>query len=161
MIACLRSIGPTVAVLSLAALAGEVKLTESQMPKPALDAVHRKYPAAKVLGFEKETEDGKTIFEVKLTVGTERVDVGLSAEGKILAEETVITADALPAEVKSGLARSPYAKWSVTKVEKIIENEDSSKPTYEVQLKSGPARTEVVLDAAGKIVKEEKQHAKK
>lgn len=151
-----RLLGWPAAVLSLAAFGGEVKLTESQVPRPALDAVRHKYPAAKVLGYEKETEGGKTVFEAKLTVGDQRIDVELSAEGRILAEETVVAADALPAAVKAGLEKSAYAKWSLSKVERIVENEDAAHPTYEVQLKNGAARMEVVLDATGAVIKAEK-----
>lgn len=87
MIALRRSIGPVVAALSLAGFAAGVSSTEPQMPQPVLDAVRQKYPAAKVLGFEKKVEGGKTVFEVKL-------GVDVSADGKILAEEAANEADA-------------------------------------------------------------------
>src|SRR5437868_304240 len=159
LIACICVLAGT--ALSVAALGREVKLTEAQMPRPALDAVHRKYPTGKALGYEKETERGRTLYEVKLTVGDQRIDVGLSAEGKVLVEETRIAVDALPAAVKAGLARSAYAKWSISGAEKVVEDEDASKPTYEVTLRDGAARAEVVLNTAGDVVKEEKQHPAK
>jgi len=87
MISISRSIGPVVAALALAGLAGETSPTESQVPQPVLDTVHQKYPGAKVLGIEKKTEDGKTLFEVKLTVT-------VSGDGKVLAEEAANEGDA-------------------------------------------------------------------
>jgi hypothetical protein len=87
MIALRRSMGPVVAALSLAGFAAGVGSTEPQMPQPVLDAVRQKFPAAKVRGFEKKVEGGKTVFEVRLTVD-------VSADGKILGEPAANEADA-------------------------------------------------------------------
>ena len=42
----------------------EKKIKESEVPKPVLAAVSKKYPGAKLKGFEQESEDGKTLYEV-------------------------------------------------------------------------------------------------
>src|SRR4051812_43498730 len=87
MIALRRSIGPVVAALSLAGFAAGVGSTEPQLPQPVLDAVHQKLPSAKVLGCEKKVEEGKTVFEVRLSVD-------VSADGKLLGEEAANGEDA-------------------------------------------------------------------
>ncbi|HVY61379.1 MAG TPA: PepSY-like domain-containing protein [Planctomycetota bacterium] len=146
---------------TLPALAGEQKVKESDVPRPAIEAVHKKYPQAKLTGFSKEEEDGKTTYEVKIEDGARRIDIDLSAEGKILAEEELIGADALPKEVKKGLAGSKYAKWTLERAEKIVKEEKADDPSYELLLTDDEHVAEVVFDKGGKIVNEEEKKARK
>lgn len=138
---------------------GEKRLKQSDVPKPVLEKVKQKYPKAKLLGFEQENDKGKTIFEIELKDGGRKIDVDFSPDGKILAEEILLKTSELPAEVKTGLSGSKYAKWSIKKAERIITEENEAAPTYEV-LVAGTGgdkgkMMEVELDKAGKITKEE------
>jgi hypothetical protein len=146
---------------ALPAFAGERKVKESDVPKAALDAVKKKYPTAKLTGFSKEEDDGKTHYEVTLEEGARRLDVDLSPEGKILVEEETIAQDALPAEVRKALAASRYAKWTVKRVERIVKEENAADPSYELLLTDADQGAEVVFDKAGKIVEEEIRTHKK
>jgi hypothetical protein len=155
-----RSILAMVVVsLAAAASAGETEVKESEVPRPVLDAVKKKYPAAKPVGFERETKGAKMVYEVKLTDGARKLEATFDASGKQVEEEEVITLGALPPPVKSAFDASKYAKWTVKKVEKVMEL-PASQPTYEVEVTSGSTRAEVVFDGAGKLVKEEKKSAK-
>jgi hypothetical protein len=146
---------------SLPVFAGEEKVKESEVPKATIEAVHKKYPKAKLVGCSKEDEDGKTTYEVQIEDGARKIDIDLSAEGKILAEEEVIGADALPKEVKAGLAASKYAKWTLKRAEKIVKEEKADDPSYELVLADPEHRAEVVFDKAGKLLKEEQKKVKK
>jgi hypothetical protein len=145
---------------ALPARAGEKAVKESDISKPALEAVKKKYPKAKLVKFAKEEEDGKTTYEVSIEDGKRKIDIDLSPEGKILAEEETIEADALPKEVKKGLAESKYAKWKVKRAEKIVEEEKAEEATYELLLTDGENTSEVVFDKAGKITHEEEKKKK-
>ncbi len=136
------------------AFAKDQKLSRAQVPAAVVSAVETKYASAKQLGWSKEVENGKTGYEAKLDNGLE---VTVSPQGKILSEESVIAFEQLPEPVRQGFAASKYGKWKVRKAEKIVEGEKTS---YEIAAHAGKAGAEVLFDAAGKMVKEEKTPAK-
>lgn len=136
------------------ARAGEKALKESEVPKPVLDAVKKKYPGAKLTGFAEETRKDKTRYEIQVEDGKRRIDVTLSSEGKIQVEEEAIAEDALPKEVKAGLEASKYAKWKLKKVERVVTEENEKNPAYELMVADGDTRFEVVFDKDGKITRE-------
>ena len=141
--------------------ANEQKIKESAVPQKVLEAVTAKYPSAKKIGFEKEIEDGKTTYEVKLEDGARKIDIDFSTEGKILAEEEKIDFKALPDTAKNAFTASKYGKWTVKGAEKVIKEENEADPSYEIMVVKGDKRFEIVLDKDGNITKEEEKHAKK
>lgn len=144
------------------AFAKEEKLKDADVPKAVAEALAKKYPKAKVVGWEKETDkEKKVLFEARIEDGKRKLDVGLNPDGKILAEEETIAADEAPAEVKKGLADSKYAKWTVKLTEKVITEENDKEPAYEYLLQDGDNRAEVVFDKTGKIKEEEVKSKKK
>ena len=138
----------------LAAFAGDQKITKAEVPAKVVAALEAKYGSAKQLGWSKEVENGKIEFEAKLDNGLE---VTVSAEGKILSEESVLPFEQVPEPVKKAFAAGEYGKWKVRKAEKIVEGEKTS---YEIIASQGKAGVEVVFDAQGAVVKEEKTSAK-
>ncbi|HKC50067.1 MAG TPA: PepSY-like domain-containing protein [Myxococcota bacterium] len=142
----------------LHAQAGEKKLQEGEVPKPVIEAVKKKYPKAKLLHFEHETDDGQSVFEVGLASANGRMEVELSPDGKILEEAVLIATRDLPAEVKKGLASSKYVKWTIKHVQRVIVEEKADSPTYEVLVADDGGMTELVMDKAGVITKEEVKH---
>lgn len=144
--------------LSLAgtAFAEEKKINESEVPKAALDGVVKKYPTAKRVGFEREVEKGKTVYEIKLVNDGRKIDVDVSPEGKIVAEEEEVAIDSAPEAVKKALAASPkYGKWTIKRLEKVINDENTAAPQYEYVVMNGKSKAEVVFAADGKLVKTE------
>ena len=137
------------------ALAGEVKVAEKDVPIAALDAVAKKYPKARRVGFEKESEGGKVAYEVKLVDGTRSIDVDVSPEGKITAEEEVIAISDVPPAVREALARSKYGSWTAKKAERVIKDEKLDAPRYEIQVTNDKSRAEIVFAKDGKIVSTE------
>ena len=133
-------------MLGVAARAGEEKIPAEKLPSAVKKAVKKKFPEAKIRGAAKEEEDGKTNYEVELTVEGRSVDVAMDAEGKILEIEKEIPVSKLPAAVKKKLA-AKYPGAKIEKAEEITRGEDG--PTrYEVAIKA-----EVLLTAKGKVVK--------
>ena len=138
----------------------EKNVRQSDVPRPVLDAVTRKYPQGKLKKFGEKLDEGKKIFEVELVSGRDRVSVDVTPEGKILAEETVLSPAALPAPIKAALQASKYKGWRIAKAEKVIHEEKDDTLEYEVLVQSKKERFEVVLDRTGKITKEEAKSAK-
>lgn len=158
----MRTFIVTVVTMALAgiAVAGEKRVTESDMPAPVLAAVAKKYPAAKKVGFAKEVEQQQTTFEVSITDGAKKIDIDLSPDGKILAEEQLIPVQEVPASVRKALAESPrYRAWRVQRAERIITRENDAAPSYELVVARGQKKAEVVFDQDGKLVKQETRGA--
>src|SRR5258707_10495836 len=139
----------------LHARAGEKKLQEGEVPKPVIEAVMKKYPKAKLLHFEHETDEGQSVFEIGLESAGGKMEVELSPDGKILEEAVLIATRDLPAEIKKGLASSKYVKWTIKHVQRVIVEEKADAPTYEVLVADDGGVTELVMDKAGVITKEE------
>jgi Putative beta-lactamase-inhibitor-like, PepSY-like len=132
-------------MLAVAARADEEKISIEEVPAAVKKAVEKKFPEAKIRGAAKEVEDGKTTYEVELTVEGRAVDVALNAKGKILEIEKEIPADKLPGAVKKKLA-AKYPGARIEKAEEITKGEDGP-VRYEVLIKA-----EVVFTAKGKVV---------
>ena len=137
---------------------------EADVPKPAVDTLHKKFPTAKVTGWVKEEEDGKTFYAAKTEWSEKdkdgketahKVDVDVSAEGKILEEEEVVAAETLPAAVTKAIAASTHAKAKITRVERKIVGEKADAPIYEVLFTEDGKSAEVEFDASGKVLEEE------
>jgi hypothetical protein len=151
-----RLIAASLTLLFAAGLrAEEKKISEAEVPKSALEVVSKKYPTARKTGFAREIEHGKTLYEVQLVDGARKIDVGVSPEGRILAEEEELAFDAAPEAVKQAVAASKYARWAVRRVEKVIENENASAPRFELLVANGKDRAEIVFTADGKRVRTE------
>jgi hypothetical protein len=141
---------------SAVAVAGEKKIEEKDVPKAALDSVAKKYPNAKRVGFERELEGKTTTYEIKIVDGARKLEVELSPDGKITAEEEVIDIKGVPAVVRDALAKSPkWGKWTVKKVERVIKNEKTEAPQFEFHVVQNTAKAEVVFDKDGALVSTE------
>jgi hypothetical protein len=143
------------------ARAGEKKIEKSAVPAAVLEAVARKYPKARMVAFEQAEDAGKVLYEVGIEMGNTKMDVELAADGRIAVEETVIPRSALPAAVTAGLAASKYKGWKVQRVEKVIKEEKTEAPLYELVVQSKTRKFEVVFDQAGAITEEEDRSGSK
>ena len=139
--------------LTASARADEEAIPVKELPRAVRQAIEKKFPRAEIEEASKETEDGKTVYEVTLEVDEDQdVDVSLTADGKILEIEREIAFDKLPEAVRKTIARK-YPGAEIEKVEAISSGDDGEE-TYEVLLE---ITTEVVLNAKGKISKAEEE----
>lgn len=136
---------------SIAAFASEKPIKQADVPKPVLAALQAKYPNAKLTHFAKEVEDGKTLYEVVLKLGTTHSEVSVSPEGNIVSEETTITVKDLPAAVRHGLAESRYGKAKVLRVERVTEAAKPGVTTFELIVEQSGKKHELAFDEAGKL----------
>jgi uncharacterized membrane protein YkoI len=142
------------AVLPLRAQSGEDherSITKKEMPKAVLAAFAEAYPQAKVKGYSKETENGSTEYEVESTDGKISRDVSYAEDGAVLAVEESMPYTDLPEAVRATITKE-HPKGKVAGCERVIKG---STTHYEVVLRQGKKKTEIVYDATGAVVSTE------
>ncbi len=138
------------------ALAAQTSIKLTDLPKKVAQAAQARYPHGKITAAEREEEAGKVTFELKITDGKRKLELAVSAEGKPLSEEEEIALSELPAAVKQAIAASPKHGASTLKAaERITDASDAKLVRYEVKVARGQTRYELLVEATGKIVKEE------
>ena len=154
-------IGSAVVALAVASAgADEKKIAQADVPRPVLDTIQKKYPAAKLTGFEVERDNGKTAYEIQLRDGDKRREVVCSPAGKIVAEEETIALAEAPAKVRDALgASAKYRTWTVRQVERVVNDENAQAAQYEIEVASGKQAAELVFTSEGKLVRSEQKKA--
>ena len=119
-------------VLTSVARADEQKVAFKDVPKAVLDAVKVKFPKAELTGAVQETEEGKTTYEISLKDKGRKVDVALTADGKIKEIETEVAVKDLPAAVSAAL-EAKYPNATIKRAEQITEIDgDKESKNYEI-----------------------------
>lgn len=137
--------------LAFAAAADEEKVPLDKVPAAVMKAVKDKFPKADLKEASKETEDGKTLYEVSFKHDGHNYDVTLKEDGAIQEVEKEIAAADLPKPVADAV-KAKYAKATIDKAEEVLKGD---KKNFEVHLKDGDKSRELVLDPSGKILEEE------
>jgi hypothetical protein len=148
-----------VALLALTAACAradeEEKVPLDKLPKAVVDAVKAKFPKAKLVGAEKEKEDGKEVYEVAIKDGDSNIEVTVTPEGKITTVEKEITLKDVPKAVSDAF-EAKYPKATVKKVEEI--SKDDKITEYEFLIVTADTKKlEVSFDPKGKFLEEEKK----
>lgn len=148
-------------VLTAEPPADEKPVKQADIPPAVLAAVDKKYPAAKKVSFAREGKGEKALYEVTITDGGRKIDLGLSPEGRILIEEHLIALEAVPPDVQKTLAGSrKYGQWRVERSERVVIEENEAAPTYELVVAKGNKKVQLVFDKDGKLTKEEPKNEK-
>ena len=158
-------IGMAAAVLLAAAgpaARADEKVDLDKVPKAVVDAVKARFPDAEIKGAEKETEDGKTYYELEILNKKDEIDVELTPDGDIAEIEKEIEYKDLPKAVSKAL-EDKYPKAEFDEVEEVtkVEKKTEKLAFYEVQVKTADKKhLEVEVDPDGKILNEEKKDKK-
>jgi hypothetical protein len=131
----------------------EKKIGRTDVPAAVIFAFEQAYPKAKIVGTAMETEDSVTFYEIESKEGKVNRDILYRADGTVKELEESLTKAQLPPAIKSALS-SEYPEGKIQKAEKTTRD---GAVFYEVHMKSGKDRMEVVLDDSGKILKTEKK----
>ena len=117
------------------AIAQEESITAANIPAPVKSAVMARFAGAKIKGGSKETEDGKTFYEVSLDRAGKNIDVTSTPAGVLTLIESEISRADLPAAVTT-LIDTKYAKATWQRVEEVreIKNKVEKVSFYEVLL---------------------------
>jgi uncharacterized iron-regulated membrane protein len=134
----------------------EQSIKKSAVPKAVLAAFEKAYPHATVKGYSKEMENGVAEYELESQDGKVSRDISYAQDGSVLAvEESMAYAD-LPEAVRATITKD-HPKSTVASCEKVTKG---STIQYEVLMKQGKKKTEVVFDASGSVVKKEEKGKK-
>jgi len=137
------------ALAAVPALAAETKIKEKDLPPAVQQAVKQHSQGATVVGFAKEVENGKTLYEAEMKVGERTKDVTFDADGKVVSVEEQVALESVPAPARAAIEKAA-GKGKVGIVETVTEG---GVTFYEAQIKTGAKSSEVKVDAAGKPVK--------
>jgi len=128
--------------------AADKKLAMKDLPPVVQKGVQDNLKGGTVKGLARETENGKTVYEVESMLNGKTRDFMLDATGHLLSVEDQIAIDALPGPVKAAFEKQG----------KIVSAETLTKGTmlaYEAVVEKNGKKSEVgPLDANGKKVKE-------
>lgn len=130
-----------------AASAQEKKLKRSDLPPAVEKTVAAQSHGATIKGFSTEKEDGKTLYEVELTVHGHSKDISMTADGAIVEVEEQVAMDLLSAEVKAGL-QAKAGKGKILKVESLTKKDKIV--AYEAVADNNGKKSEVQVGPDGK-----------
>jgi hypothetical protein len=153
---CLAVVGLFLGTSSSAGVrAADEKISIDKLPKVVTAAVTKRFPDAKLLSAEKETEDGKTVYDVAIKDKEQNIEVTVTPEGNIVSFEKEITAKDMPKAVTDAV-EAKYPKATYKKVEEVYNVKDGEEKmeTYEVLLVTeAKKKVEVLVTPEGKITK--------
>jgi hypothetical protein len=137
--------------------ADEQKVPLDKLPGAVANAVKKRFPQAELKAASKETENGKTEYEVAIVDGGTKMDVLLTPDGVITEIEKEIALTDLPKAVRATLEKD-YANAKYKKVEEVIKVAAGKEALdfYEIVIeKADNKKVEVQIAADGKVKKEE------
>jgi hypothetical protein len=145
------------------AWANEEKVPLDKLPKAVVEAVKKRFSDAELVSAEKETEDGKTVYEVAIKNKGQSIEVTLTTDGTIIEIEKQIESKDLPKTVADALAQK-YPKATFKMIEEVIKVKDGKETSayFEVLLVTAEKKKlEVSVTAEGKLTKEEDKSKEK
>jgi uncharacterized membrane protein YkoI len=145
--------------LATGARAQESKVPLDQVPKAVMDASKAKFPGAKIREASKETEDGKTVFELSMTHEDHQMDVTFQENGTLVVVETTIRENEVPETVMRAV-KGKYPGAKIDLMESVKKGPQLKKEAdyYEFQLTTAAKKSvEIEVDATGKILNTEEK----
>jgi hypothetical protein len=123
------------------------KIDEKEVPAAVKSAFTKAFPAAKNVKWSKEDANE---FESEFRVGKQEKSAVFDGSGTWINTETEIEASELPAAVQSSIKKE-YPDYRIREAE-ALETPDGAK-SYEVEIKKGSTKHQIVLSADGTITK--------
>ncbi|HEV8538159.1 MAG TPA: hypothetical protein VGR15_04455 [Bacteroidota bacterium] len=134
---------------SIKADVSAVKISKKLVPTEVLRAFGQKYPTATITGQLKEKREGIVYYEIESIDSSRHRDVLFQADGTLVEVSETISLDDLPQFVRDSVT-TKYRDVTILSAERSTRD---SHIEYELVLGSGKKRTEVVVNAAGKVFK--------
>jgi uncharacterized membrane protein YkoI len=128
------------------------KVTLSQVSEPARATIEKLTAGGEIKKIEKETSNGKTIYDIEARVKGKDVEYDIAEDGEILTSEESIPYDSLPDAVKQ-TAEKYFGFTEGLNASKEIEE---GQTYYEVEGKKSGKPISLKLDQSGRILEEEK-----
>ena len=143
----LTALGIAGLLTATAAAAAEKKLQKKDLPAAVQKALDAEVQGSTVKGFAKETENGKTFYEVETIKNGHARDILFDPDGHVVEVEEELAMDAVPAAAKHALA----AHGKLLRVESLTKGQTVA---YEGHFAKGTKPAEMKVTADGKPVTE-------
>ncbi|HEY7059449.1 MAG TPA: hypothetical protein VH458_23100 [Vicinamibacterales bacterium] len=143
-------VNPMTAVLAVTLfvpIASEQRVQMRDLPPAVRTAVEAETRGSTLKGLSKEVEHGQTFYEAETTISGHSRDLLFDSNGTLVEVEEEIQLSAAPEPVRAALAGA----GRLVKLESVTKGPNV---TYEAHVVRNGKSTEILLDAAGKRVKE-------
>lgn len=137
-----------IALLAPAALAGEETIKKDAVPEAVIKAFEQAYPFVKVTEYEKEDRNGVIYYEIEGKIGKLKLEMVYTPDGKLYEIEQTIRLKKVPKAVIKAVKQA-HPKAKIRKAELLTRGAET---LYEIYLKKGKEKLEIVLDPSGKIL---------
>jgi len=129
------------------------EVTLADLPPPARAAVEKWLAGGAIQKIEKETEDGKIIYDCEATVSGKHAEADIAADGTVLTTEVEVAFDSMPKAVRDA-AEKYFGSVKDLNASKELEK---GKAQYEVEGHKDNKKVTLKFDDTGKILEEEKE----
>jgi uncharacterized membrane protein YkoI len=133
------------------------KIALDKAPQAVQDAIKARFPNAKVTRVEKETEDGKVVYDIELKHKNRKYEMDIQEDGTIIEIEKEMASKDLPEAVKKGI-EDKYPRATIKEVMEVykVKDKEETLTDYEVTLETADKKeVEVKVSKDGKTVKGE------
>lgn len=124
----------------------------------AKQIIKKKIPNASLISFAYDTEDGKKVYEAELIKGKKEYSIALDAySGAVIEYEWEKEPTSYKQQSKNTITKKQAralakAKVSNAKIQKLHLEEEDGIMVYEIKMKKGKRRYELVIDAKTKTL---------
>jgi hypothetical protein len=134
----------------------KIKLEDA--PQAVRDAIEGRFPGAKVSTTERETENGKVVYEVELTHKDCKYEMHIQGDGTIEAIEKEIKLTDVPeAVLKAVKAKYPDATIQGAMEVNKVKDKKETPDHYLITIKIGDQKKEITVPLDGKTGKGENE----
>jgi hypothetical protein len=139
------------------------KVPLDRVPKAIRDAIDGRFPGATVRSVEKETDDGKVVFDVELTHRGRKYEMDILENGTVVEIEKEVA----PADVPAAVRQAVKAKFPQATIQEVMEvnkvqGKEEKPQHYEVTIQAPGQKTqEVIVSLDGKSIRREGQDQEK
>jgi hypothetical protein len=137
------------------------KIPADKIPKAVMDTIKARLPGAEIISAEKETEDGKVVYDIELKHKGRKYEMDIHEDGTLIEIEKEVAAKDVPEAVTKAL-KAKYPDATVKEVMEVnkVKGKTETPDHYEVTLKVGDKEREVLVSLDGKSVKTEAEAKK-
>jgi len=143
--------------------AADEKVPLDKVPKKVTDAVKARFPGAEITSVEKETENGKVVYDIELKQKGTKYEMDILEDGTVVEIEKEIAVKDLPEAVTKAL-EAKYPKATIKEAMEMTKVNGKEEKLYGYELEIVTAdkkKLELEIAPDGKILKTEKSEEDK
>jgi hypothetical protein len=130
---------------------GEVSVALADVPAAIVKAAEAAVPGIAIEKAGKETDEGKTYFELSGKVGGSKVDVLVTPEGEVVQVERIVPLDSVPEAVKAAAVK----RLPGFVADRAESSWKKDRTTFELRGKVGGKVYEIALSESGEVLEVE------